>query len=144
VAVSLLILSAKLGVHFTHACPRGYEIPSSVVKVASALGCDAKTVRDPREAVRDADLIYTDVWVSMGQEKKAKEKLKASKPYQVNAKLLSCAPKGVKVSHCLPAHRGEEATSDVLDGPACVMLDEAENRLHVQKAVMSALMAARP
>jgi ornithine carbamoyltransferase len=147
VAVSLLILCAKLGIHFTHTCPKGYDIPEKIIKSVSAEirqnGCDLKSLRDPKEAVRDADMIYTDVWVSMGQEKEAAKKLKAFKPYQVNAKLVSLAPKGVKISHCLPAHRGEEAASDVLDSAACVMFDEAENRLHVQKAVMSVLMGAR-
>lgn len=144
VAVSLMILCAKLGMHFTHSCPKGYEIPEAAWKETLAIarknGCDLQAVRDPREAVKKADLIYTDAWASMGQEKEAAKRRKVFKPYQVNAKLMALAPKGAKISHCLPAHRGEEATSEVLDSPASVIFDEAENRLHVQKAVMCALM----
>jgi ornithine carbamoyltransferase len=96
--------------------------------------------REPAEAVRDADVVYTDVWVSMGQEAKREEKMKRFQGYQVNQALIDLARKDVLVMHCLPAHRGEEITAEVIDGPRSVVIDEAENRLHVQKAVMEILM----
>jgi ornithine carbamoyltransferase len=96
--------------------------------------------REPAEAVRDADVVYTDVWVSMGQEAEREEKMKRFQGYQVNQALIDRARKDVLVMHCLPAHRGEEITAEVIDGPRSVVIDEAENRLHVQKAVMEILM----
>jgi ornithine carbamoyltransferase len=95
---------------------------------------------DPFAAVRSADVIYTDVWTSMGQESEREERLKEFAPYQVNAKLLAAAPKHAKVMHCLPAHRGEEITDDVLDGPRSVAFEQAGNRLHAQKAVLEWLL----
>ena len=96
--------------------------------------------REPAEAVRDADVVYTDVWVSMGREAKQEEKMKRFQGYPVNQALIDRARKDVLVRHCLPAHRGEEITAEVIDGPRSVVIDEAENRLHVQKAVMEILM----
>jgi ornithine carbamoyltransferase len=100
-------------------------------------------VRDPREAVRDADVIYTDVWVSMGEEGQAAEKTARFAGYQVNAGLLAAAPADCVVTHCLPAHPGEEITQEVMDSPRYVAFDEAENRLHAQKAVLLNLIGAR-
>jgi ornithine carbamoyltransferase len=97
-------------------------------------------VHDPREAAREADVLYTDVWASMGQEAEAEERRRVFAPYQVNAQLVAVARPDVIVEHCLPAHRGEEITDDVIDGPHSVVLDQAENRLHVQKALMVELL----
>jgi ornithine carbamoyltransferase len=144
VAKSLFIMCAKLGIHSTLVCPRGYEIDRSTMKTilseAEKSKVEIKTEHNPEEGVRDADLIYTDVWASMGQEDQAAKRKKEFMPFQVNQELISHAKAGCKISHCLPAHRGEEATSEVLDSEYCVMFDEAENRLHVQKAVMSLLI----
>jgi ornithine carbamoyltransferase len=93
-------------------------------------------ITDPKEAVKDADVVYTDVWASMGQEDETAERKKVFAPYQVNTKLLSHAKKGVLAMHCLPAHRGDEITSEVVDGPNSIMFDEAENSMHVQKAMI--------
>ena len=97
-------------------------------------------IRDPREAVRDVDVIYTDVWASMGQESEAEKRKKIFKDYQVNESLVAAAKADVKVMHCLPAHRGDEITDGVMDGPHSIVFDEAENRLHIQKAIMVRLM----
>jgi ornithine carbamoyltransferase len=97
-------------------------------------------VRDPAAAVRGADVIYTDVWVSMGQEEETKRRLKDLRPYQVNAALVGQARPDVMVMHCLPAHRGQEITDDVADGPNSVLFDQAENRMHAQKAILALLM----
>ena len=144
VAASLLLLCAKLGTHFTLACPKGYEIGKNILSLASKeavkSGSKIRVLHDPKEAVKRADLIYTDVWASMGQERETLERKKRFSPFQVNEKLMALAPKHARFSHCLPAHRGEEATNEVLDGAASVMFDEAENRLHVQKAVLSLLV----
>jgi ornithine carbamoyltransferase len=97
-------------------------------------------VRDPREAARQADVIYTDVWASMGQESEKELKARVFAPYQVNQNIVDAAKKDCMVLHCLPAHRGEEITSEVLDGPNSQVLDQAENRLHIQKAIMVTLV----
>lgn len=140
VANSLAALAGHCGMHFTLACPKGYEQPAALLKKVDALcrvsGGSYKQTYDPFEAVRDADVIYTDVWVSMGEEGQAAEKTKSFHPYQVNAALLAAAPAGCVVTHCLPAHPGEEITQDVMDSPQYVAFDEAENRLHAQKAVL--------
>ncbi|MFH1784285.1 MAG: ornithine carbamoyltransferase, partial [bacterium] len=95
---------------------------------------------EPQIAAQDADIIYTDIWVSMGKEEESSKRLNAFKPYQVNSKLLKAAKKDVMVMHCLPAHRGEEITDEVMDGPGFIGFDQAENRLHVQKAILALLM----
>jgi ornithine carbamoyltransferase len=137
---SLMVLAAKLGWCFTAAGPKGYKPDPAVVAlcrgVAADTGAKIDISDDPAAAVRDATVIYTDVWTSMGQEHEAAVRKKRFAPFQVNAGLLAKAPKGVLVSHCLPAHRGEEITSGVLDSENSVALDEAENRLHVQKAII--------
>ena len=100
----------------------------------------AKIEENPKKAVQNADIIYTDTWISMGQENQMRHKIKILKPYQINAKLLSYAPRNVKVMHCLPAHRGYEITDDIIDGSHSIIFDQAENRLHVQKAILVLLM----
>jgi ornithine carbamoyltransferase len=144
VANSLAALAGHCGMHFTLACPEGFEMPAALVKKAEALcratGGSVRQVRDPREAARDADVLYSDVWVSMGEEGQAAEKTKVFQPYQINAALLAAAPKECVVTHCLPAHPGEEITQDVMESPRYVAFDEAENRLHAQKAVLLRLI----
>jgi ornithine carbamoyltransferase len=137
---SIMVLCAKRGYHFTAACPSGYEPDRDVweacAPIARRNGGSVAVTADPVAAVAQADVVYTDVWASMGQENEAEERKKRFAAFQVNASLLQRAPADVLVSHCLPAHRGEEITSDVLDSEASVALDEAENRLHVQKAII--------
>jgi ornithine carbamoyltransferase len=140
-ANSWINAAAKLPFHLDLACPDGYD-PDTVILKRGMAEAPAGVVlhRKPAEAVRDADVVYTDVWVSMGQEAKREEKMKRFQGYQVNQALIDRARKDVLVMHCLPAHRGEEITAEVIDGPRSVVIDEAENRLHVQKAVMEILM----
>ncbi len=144
VANSIAAMAGHLGMNFTLACPRGYEQPEAIQKEINRLfekkGTSYRTVHEPVAAVANADLIYTDVWVSMGEEGREAEKKDHFQAFQVNEELLSKAPKGCLVSHCLPAHRGEEITDAVMESPACVCFDEAENRLHAQKAVLLALL----
>lgn len=144
---SLMFAAAKLGINLVVASPKGYEPKAEIVKLAFADGKEAGVeidiLNDPVVAVKDADVVYTDVWTSMGQEKeKAKRKKQFSK-FQVNQKLLVLAKKDAIVMHCLPAHRGEEITSDVIDGPQSVVFDQAENRLHVQKAILTLLLGGK-
>ncbi len=142
VANSLIEASAIMGIEFTMACPKGYEPPPDILDRAKALtGRDVKIVRDPKEAVKGADAVYTDVWVSMGQEKEASQRNRKFKKYQVNTALLSVAGEEAIVLHCLPAHRGEEITDEVMDGAQSVVFDQAENRLHTQKALLEFLVA---
>jgi len=145
VANSLLCACAKLGVHMSLACPAGYEPPAAVVEIAKAdaalTGARLEVIRDPLKAAADADIVYTDVWASMGQEQEKAEREKHFAQYQVNSELMAAAKPDAMVMHCLPAHRGEEITAEVLNGKNSVVYDEAENRLHVQKAIMALLMA---
>jgi len=147
VANSLLVGCAKLGLDITVACPDGFEPNSNVLASAKAAAkqSDSKIIitDDPRTAAQDADAVYTDVWASMGQESDAAEKYQHFTKYQVNDDLLSLCKDDVIFLHCLPAHRGEEVTAEVIDGPHSVVFDEAENRLHAQKAVMALLMGAK-
>ena len=144
VAHSLMVACAKMGMHFTLGCPEGYEPNPAVVaqarEDAAETGSEIQILHDPVAAVADADAIYADVWTSMGQESEKEERLAKFAPYQINGDLVSHAKSDHMVMHCLPAHRGEEITDDVLDGPNSVVLDEAENRLHVQKAIMALTM----
>ncbi len=142
VARSLAVGLGRLGGRLVLACPEGYGFDDKFREQYTArVGPDfPKEVRDPRAAVRTADVIYTDVWTSMGQEAEREERLRRFAGFQVNAKLLSAAPAHCKVLHCLPAHRGEEVTDDVMDGPACAAFQQAGNRLHAQKAVLEALL----
>jgi ornithine carbamoyltransferase len=138
VAMSLAVGCEKLGATFRLACPPGYEFDDEFRShYKSEFGkLPPEATHDPLAAVADADVIYTDVWTSMGQEAERDERLHRFAPFQVNAKLLAAAPARCKVLHCLPAHRGEEITDDVLDGPQSAVFDQAENRLHAQKAVL--------
>lgn len=144
VATSLLFGATKLGMDFAIATPPGYELPASVwelgQKFAAESGCRIFATHDPVEAVRHADVIYTDVWASMGQEAEAAQRAQVFPPYQVNAALVAKAKPDVIVMHCLPAHRGQEITDDVADGPHSVLWDQAENRMHAQKAILVELL----
>jgi ornithine carbamoyltransferase len=144
VAVSLLHLAAKLGAHFTIASPEGYDLNPAAVKIAEGFAAESGTVikqmRDPHAAVQGAQVIYTDTWVSMGQEEETEKRLKIFPPYQVNAKLVNEADKDVIVLHCLPAHRGQELTDEVADGPHSVIFPQAHNRMHAQKAIVLELL----
>jgi ornithine carbamoyltransferase len=146
VANSWINGAVKTGIDLVLACPEGYEPDAAVLGAARAWGEPrgrrVRVLRDPREAVEGADVVYTDVWTSMGQEAEREKRIGIFRAYQVNRDLLAKAKPSVIVMHCLPAHRGEEITDDVLDGPHSVVFDEAENRLHVQKAVMEILVAA--
>ncbi|MGM1021291.1 MAG: ornithine carbamoyltransferase [Bacillota bacterium] len=143
-AHSLLIGGAKLGVHVSIASPAGYEPDPSVVaasrEIAKQTGSEIVITQSPQEAVKDADAIYTDVWASMGFEEEQKERELAFADFQVNEELVRLAKPDYLFLHCLPAHRGEEVSAGVIDGPNSVIFDEAENRLHAQKALMVALM----
>lgn len=144
IAHSLLIASSKVGMNISVATPKGYEPDQTITMIAKdeADRNDADIVisNDPFDAVKDADVVVTDVWASMGQESETEDRAKAFKDYQVNSKLVSNAKPDFIFLHCLPAHRGEEVTSDVIDGVHSVVWDEAENRLHVQKAVLALLL----
>lgn len=144
VANSIAELAGHLGMHFTLACPKGYEQAEAVRKSVEPLfkknGGRFETVYDASAAVADADCIYTDVWVSMGEEAQAESKKKAFAGFQVNGALLAKAPAQCVVTHCLPAHVGEEITEEIMSSPRCVCFDEAENRLHAQKAVLLHLL----
>lgn len=141
VANSWLDAAARLPIRLVLACPEGYEPNTDIFERALKEAEEGVSLcQDPADAVKQADVIYTDVWASMGQESQKAERVKAFKPYQVNRELIARAKKGAIVMHCLPAHRGEEITSDVLDGPQSVVIDQAENRLHVQKAILEILL----
>ncbi|MGQ9697512.1 MAG: ornithine carbamoyltransferase [Armatimonadota bacterium] len=137
---SLLLMAAKTGANLTVGCPRGYEPPHQIVDRARTdaqeTGAEIAITNDPAKAVANADAIYTDVWVSMGQETEARKRKIAFRDYQVNGDLLAKAKSDAIVMHCLPARRGEEITDDVIDSPQSVVFDQAENRLHAQKAVL--------
>ena len=140
-ANSWIQAASVLGFSLTLACPEGYDPDPDILRVAREQGTGTITVlRDPREAVQDADVINVDVWASMGQEDEAKQRLDIFRPYQLNANLLSRAAKECIVLHCLPAHREEEITEEVLEGPQCVAFDQAENKMHMHKAVLEGLI----
>jgi len=142
---SLLLGCTLVGMNISAVCPHGYEPDANVMtqakKNAEKSGAKLELLTDPKKAVAGADVIYTDVWVSMGQEKEAKRRMRAFEGYQVNAQLLKLAKPNVIVMHCLPAHRGQEITDEVIDGPRSVVLDQAENRMHAQKALLVSLLA---
>jgi ornithine carbamoyltransferase len=139
---SVLLLGALLGTRLTVACPPGYEPDARVMEKVQRLGGQVTVTADAREAATDADVLYTDVWTSMGQETEREQRLEAFQRYQVNETVLGFARPQALVMHCLPAHRGEEITDAVLDGEASIVLDQAENRLHAQKAIILDLLGA--
>ncbi len=137
---SVLLLASLCGTNCVVATPPGFEPKEAVLEACRALGGRITLTTDPREAVERADVIYTDTWISMGQEGDREERLEAFQRYQLNETLLGLAPSSALVMHCLPAHRGEEITDAVLDGPRSVILDQAENRLHAQKGIIISLL----
>ncbi len=144
VANSWVNLASKLPMHLVICSPSGYEPDSeTLTRAHDAEISKIEILHDPEVAVKDADVIYTDVWASMGQEDEAEQRRKIFMPFQVNSKLISHAHDDVMVMHCLPAHRGEEITDEVLDGPHSIVFDEAENRMHVQKAIIVKLLENR-
>ena len=144
VAHSLLLCAARLGIHMSVATPAGYGPKAQVLELAKefarASGAEIENLQDPVQAVKLANAVYTDVWASMGQEAEAEERKKRFAPYQVNASLLAAARKDAVFMHCLPAKRGLEVTDEIMESPQCVAFDQAENRLHVQKAVLLMLL----
>jgi ornithine carbamoyltransferase len=144
VAHSLMLAAASLGASISVATPEGYEPSAKIVeaaeRIAASTGSTVQVGNDAREAVSGADAVYTDVWASMGQEDEAAERRRIFMPFQVNQKLFSQAAKHAVFMHCLPAHRGDEVTASVIDSPRSVVFDQAENRLHIQKAIMVLLL----
>jgi ornithine carbamoyltransferase len=146
VATSLAQGAVMLGTSFNIASPEGYALPQAVVEQAMKVarhGARIRLFRDPNEAVEGSDAVYTDVWTSMGQEAEAAERRRAFHGYQVTTQLMARAREGAVFMHCLPAHRNEEVATDVFESPASVVFDQAENRLHSQKALLLTLMANR-
>jgi ornithine carbamoyltransferase len=144
VARSLMLGSAMVGMDFRIASPQGYSLSKALVdraeSLAAASGAAVFCLESPQEAVRGADVVYTDVWASMGQEEEQAERMRAFSGYQVNAELLALASPDAIVMHDLPAHRGEEIADEVIEGPQSVVFDQAENRLHAQKAVLALIL----
>lgn len=144
VAHSLIYGCSKVGMNITLGCPKGYEPDAQVVsrgkEEARKSGSDVIVTNDPNEAAKGADIIYTDVWASMGKEKEREDRLKTFKPYQINTQLVKLAKEGHIFMHCLPAHRGEEVTDEVADSKHSVIFDQAENRMHTQKGLMALIM----
>ena len=143
VANSWIELAGKLPFHFVLACPEMQEFqPDPAILEHARKNSDSiiEIIHDPVSAANDADVLYTDVWTSMGQEAEADKRLDIFKPYQINRQLLDAAKPGAVVMHCMPAHRGQEITAEVMDGPQSIVIDEAENRLHVQKALLVNLL----
>ncbi|HKC93770.1 MAG TPA: ornithine carbamoyltransferase [Nitrospira sp.] len=147
VANSLIEAAGKMGMTIALGCPSGYQPDQHVVDVArieaARTGAVIEVGHDPHVAVKEADVIYADVWISMGREREQARRLKVLAPYQVNSRLVARAKSDAIVMHCLPAHRGEEITAEVLDGSQSVIIDQAENRLHMQKAILTKLLGKR-
>jgi ornithine carbamoyltransferase len=137
VCASLMVACAKLGMEFVAATPRSYAPAEDIVRVAREAGGTVEVTDNPRAAVEGADVLYTDVWTSMGQDAEREQRLRDLTGYGIDAELVARASDGAIVLHCLPAHYGEEITEDVLYGPRSAVWDEAENRLHAQKALMA-------
>jgi ornithine carbamoyltransferase len=144
VAHSLIEGAAITGMTLRLACPKGFEPEDSIVlaarQVAKRTGAQIEILKEPRWAAQEADILYTDVWVSMGQERESRKRQKLFKPYQISRSLLKGAKPTACVMHCLPAHRGQEIAAEVMDGPQSIVWDQAENRLHVQKAILEWLL----
>src|SRR3990170_2969929 len=143
---SLLLGAAIVGAHIAAGCPKAFQPHPDMVReaerIARQTGSDVRVVTDPTDAVKGADVVYTDVWVSMGMEKEKGERERIFEPYQVNQLLVNKAKEDAILMHCLPAHRGLEITDEVIDGPKSVVWDQAENRLHAQKALLVTLLGA--
>lgn len=141
---SLIEAGAKMGMRVVAGCPAGYQPDQHVIDQArieaEATGGVIEVIENPQVAVKEADVLYTDVWISMGREREQARRLKALAPYQLDGRLLQWAKRNAIVMHCLPAHRGEEITAEVLDGPQSVVFAQAENRLHMQKAILAQLL----
>lgn len=137
---SAILGCAIVGMSIIVACPEGYEPDDTIVKQAKELGADVTITHNVNEAVKDADILYTDVWVSMGDEQEVEKRLNDFKNYQINSELLNLAHHDAIVMHCMPAHRGQEITAEVMGGPQSVVFDQAENRLHAQKALLMKLI----
>jgi len=144
VSISLMRLAPRLGTHFTLCCPPGYEPSNEIREEIEALaqenGTNFEIVHDPLVAADDADILYTDVWTSMGQEDEQAQRLQDFARYQINEEMIREAKDDVLVLHCLPAHRGEEITEEVMEGPYSGVFDQAENRLHIQQALLAAVL----
>ena len=144
VAHSLMLASALAGINFRIASPAGYQVRDDLLQLAQryAMGCGAEILctEDPRQAVREADIVYTDVWTSMGQEAESEKRRRAFAGYQVNGELLSLAEEDAILMHPLPAHRGEEVAEGIIDSPRSVVFDQAENRMHLQKALLADML----
>lgn len=138
---SMLLAAAYTGMELQIACPQGYNPDEGVLKEARARGAKVAFFATPEEAAKDANALYTDVWVSMGSEAEREERLRAFQGYTITADVVACAEPDAVVMHCLPAHRGEEIAEDVLEGPQSIVWDQAENRLHAQKALLVKLLA---
>ncbi len=147
VANSLIEAGAKMGMRVMVGCPVGYQPDQHVIDrarvEAETTGAAIEVLENPQVAVKEADIVYTDVWISMGREREQARRLKALSSYQLNGRLLQRAKPDAIVMHCLPAHRGEEITAEVLDGPQSVVIDQAENRLHMQKAILVQLLTRK-
>ncbi|MBI4681643.1 MAG: ornithine carbamoyltransferase [Nitrospirae bacterium] len=140
VANSLIEAAQLTGIDLVVACPQGYEPDRKIYEKALSEGSKVKVITNPQEAAKGADVLYTDTWISMGQEREVERRKKTFKEYQINSHLLSLAKPDAIVMHCLPAHRGEEITNEVIDSPQSVVIDQAENRLHTQKALLERLI----
>jgi ornithine carbamoyltransferase len=136
-----MVACAKLGMEFVAATPEGYEPEERVVEIAREAGGTVELTHDPREAAKGADVLYTDVWTSMGQEEEKERRLKDLAGFGIDESLVRLAGDNAIVLHCLPAHYGEEITEDVLYGPQSAVWDQAENRLHAQKALMALVIS---
>ncbi len=143
---SLILACSIIGMNLRIATPRGFEPPKAIIDKAHEYTRSSRAqislTHDPAKAVKDADFVYTDTWASMGQENEAEQRRKIFQPFQLNKELLAKARPDARVLHCLPAHRGEEITDDVLDGPRSIVLDQAENRLHAQRALLAELLGS--
>ena len=140
VFASWAMLAAKIPFELVLGCPEGFEPNERAVRTIAEAGGNFTTIHDPNMAAAGADVIYTDVWTSMGQEAETERRMKAFQGYQVTADMMQRAKPDALFMHCLPAHRGEEVSAEVIDGPQSVVFDEAENRLHAQKAVLATLL----